>query len=260
MSASEIRASRRPPATRSSSNLRTTRRGAASARRGACRPATRSRRRRRRRPARCTRALRRLRARPGPPWRSAGCGGRTDRLRGRRPRRRRRRETRCATSASFGDAGFAHRDEAGAARSEEHEDAELLVTLDLAREARARRDRPLRRRRPPARADPSGTSATPIRFLSRSMLRISNGTVIPATTGFDQPSARPVGANVDTCASASTPGSSSTNAPNSVMRVTRPVRTWPTLIPVGDGSTTDRRSAASTRARSSARPRRRAAP
>ena len=46
-----------------------------------------------------------------------------------------------------------------------------------------------------------------------------------------QPSDRPVGANVDACASASTPGSSSTNAPNSARRVTRPERTWPTCRP-----------------------------
>ena len=37
-------------------------------------------------------------------------------------------------------------------------------------------------RAPPARAEPSGTSATPIRFFSRSMLRISNAAVIPGAT------------------------------------------------------------------------------
>src|SRR5215218_8078712 len=53
------------------------------------------------------------------------------------------------------------------------------------------------------------------------MLRISNGAFIPTDTDCDQPLECPVGANVDTCASASTPGSSSTKAPKSVGRVTR---------------------------------------
>lgn len=51
--------------------------------------------------------------------------------------------------------------------------------------------------------------------------------VIPAATRVGQLSDRPVGANVEACANASTPGSSSTNAPNSVRHATRPVRTWP---------------------------------
>ena len=50
----------------------------------------------------------------------------------------------------------------------------------------------------------------------------------PARPGRTIPPIAPVGANVDACANASTPGSSSTNAPNSATRVTRPVRTWPT--------------------------------
>ena len=94
---------------------------------------------------------------------------------------------------------------------------------------------------PPARAEPSGTSATPIRFFSRSMLRISNAAVISGATDRDHPSDRPVGANVEACANPSTPGSSSTNAPNSARRVTRPVRTWPISYVVVDASTTDRR-------------------
>ena len=44
-------------------------------------------------------------------------------------------------------------------------------------------------------------------------------------TDVFQSSDRPVGANVDTCANASMPGASSTKAPNSVTRVTRPVST-----------------------------------
>src|SRR5439155_12589152 len=72
------------------------------------------------------------------------------------------------------------------------------------------------------------TSATPIRFLSRSMLRISKAAVVPTETDRVQPFECPVGAKVEACASPSTPGSSSTNAPKSVRRVTRPGRTWPT--------------------------------
>ena len=78
---------------------------------------------------------------------------------------------------------------------------------------------------PRARDDPSGTSATPIRFFSGSILRISKAPVVPGATDADQSCDRPVGANVEACASPSMPGSSSTNAPNSAMRVTRPGRT-----------------------------------
>ena len=54
----------------------------------------------------------------------------------------------CLRDVRFpGDAGLAQRNEAGASRREEHEHAELLVTLDLAREARARHDLGRRRRR-----------------------------------------------------------------------------------------------------------------
>ena len=60
------------------------------------------------------------------------------------------------------------------------------------------------------------------------MLRISNAAVVPTATDRDHPFECPVGANVEACANPSTPGSSSTNAPNSARRVTRPVRTWPT--------------------------------
>ena len=67
-----------------------------------------------------------------------------------------------------------------------------------------------------------------MRFCAGSMLRISNAPVMPTGTDFAQPPARPVGANVDACASPSMPGSSSTKAPKSATRVTRPVRTWPT--------------------------------
>ena len=81
---------------------------------------------------------------------------------------------------------------------------------------------------PPSDSAPFSTSATPIRFFSRSMFRISNAPVVPGVTEDVHPPVRPVGANVDWCASASTPGSSSTNAPNSATRVTRPTRTWPT--------------------------------
>ncbi len=81
---------------------------------------------------------------------------------------------------------------------------------------------------PPAFAAPSWTSATPMRFFSGSMLRISNGAVIPTATALAHPSDRPVGANVDACASPSMPGCNSTKAPNSARRVTRPVSTWPT--------------------------------
>ena len=128
-----------------------------------------------------------------------------------------------------GDAGLARRDEPGAPRGEEHEHAELLVTLDLSREARARRDPR------DAGAAPSGPRAS-LRERARRRSASSRGRCSgsrtrpssPAPTDRDHPSARPVGANVEACASPSTPGSSSTNAPNSARRVTRPVRTWPT--------------------------------
>ena len=71
----------------------------------------------------------------------------------------------------------------GAPRREEHEHAELLVALDLAGEARARRRSPVPAapsRRPAP--NPRATSATPMRFFSRSMLRISNAAVIPTAT------------------------------------------------------------------------------
>ena len=71
----------------------------------------------------------------------------------------------------------------------------------------------LRRAADPARDDPSGTRATPIRFFSRSRLTISNAALTPGATSRDQVSECPDGVNVDACASASTPGSSSTNAP-----------------------------------------------
>ena len=80
----------------------------------------------------------------------------------------------------------------------------------------------------PARDDPSATSATPIRFAAGSTLRISTAPVVPTATDFDQPPAFPVGAKVEACARPSMPASSSTNAPNSAMRVMRPVSTWPT--------------------------------
>ncbi len=67
-----------------------------------------------------------------------------------------------------------------------------------------------------------------MRFCAVSMLRISNAPVEPTATDFAHPPARPVGANVEACANPSMPGSSSTKAPNSATRVTRPVRTWPT--------------------------------
>ena len=90
------------------------------------------------------------------------------------------------------------------ARREEHEHAELLVPLDLAGEARARHDLRTATASPrSARAEPSGTSATPIRFFSRSMLRISNGAGHarrrPALASRPRV---PVGGNVDACASA----------------------------------------------------------
>ena len=52
--------------------------------------------------------------------------------------------------------------------------------------------------------------------------------VKPTATDFAHPPLRPVGANVEACANPSMPGSSSTNAPKSATRVTRPVRTSPT--------------------------------
>ena len=63
-----------------------------------------------------------------------------------------------------GHAGLAQRDETGAPRGEEHEHAELLVTLDLSREARARHDLGLRRRRPagPRRALRNERDADPL--------------------------------------------------------------------------------------------------
>ena len=67
-----------------------------------------------------------------------------------------------------------------------------------------------------------------MRFFSGSMLRISKLPAIPTGTERDQASARPVGANVEAWARPSTPGSSSTKAPKSARRVTRPARTWPT--------------------------------
>ena len=63
---------------------------------------------------------------------------------------------------------------------------------------------------------------------------------VPTGTCAVHPSRRPVGGNVDACASASMPGSSSTNAPKSVTRVTRPFSTWPTSYLV---STVDHGSA-----------------
>ena len=134
----------------------------------------------------------------------------------------------------LGDAGLAHRDETRAPRGQEHEHAELLVTLDLSREARARHDRRLRRRRPgrARRALRNERDADPL------LLEVDAQDLEcprhPRATEADHPPDRPVGANVDACASASTPGSSSTNAPNSATRVTRPVRTWPTSYVSGN--------------------------
>ena len=179
--------------------------------------------------ARCIRAL------P-----SASCASRTALAlrRMRRPAASTSRTT-TSTSAPTGNAlsdirflrhaGFAQRDEAGASRGEEHEHAELLVTLDLAREARARHDlqvamtraagarRALRHERD---ADPLLLEIDAQDLERRRSFRRDRAVTIPRD--------RPVGANVDACASPSTPGSSSTNAPNSATRVTRPVRTWPT--------------------------------
>jgi len=76
---------------------------------------------------------------------------------------------------------------------------------------------------------PASSSATPILFFSGSMLRISTATAAPGGAAAFHPSRFPVGANADTCASASIPGSSSTKAPKSATRVTFPGSAWPTV-------------------------------
>ena len=57
----------------------------------------------------------------------------------------------------------------------------------------------------PSGSENPSTRVTPIRFRSRSMLRISKAAVVPTAIDRDQPSDRPVGVNVEACASASTP-------------------------------------------------------
>ena len=110
-----------------------------------------------------------------------------------------------------------------------------------------------------ARAEPSGSSATPIRFLSASMLWISNAPVVPTATWLDQFRARSAGqrstrAPALRCLARArrtprTPrgGSPARCAPDRLRRSTEP-------------ATTDPRRAASRRARSSACRRRPAAP
>ncbi len=85
-----------------------------------------------------------------------------------------------ATSASLATPVSLERHQPGAARGEEHEHAELLVTLDLAGEARARRDRRTATAPPrPARVEPSARARRRSASCPGSMLRISKAPVMP---------------------------------------------------------------------------------
>ena len=82
--------------------------------------------------------------------------------------------------------------------------------------------------RPSSRGDRPSTGDTPMRFFAGSMLTISNAAVVPGGTVR---ASRPIGRPAQTSRHApapSTPGASSTNAPNSATRVTVPWTTCPT--------------------------------